>query len=563
MKLLNFCLVLLLLIIGMANGLDKKAFEGWVKSGDSFSVQNQTYKVMHLREQNITVINFPTGHTTVIYMGNRTCSREWIYSICETKQRYEKDGQPVLPTINDPKIDIFVYLIMNITNIDLEIDRPAFPSEMFTGVPLRMAISLNRTGDEEITNITLMERYPDSFIIDQVSGCQAIGSSLHFEGSLNKSRHECMYTLTARTPGAFNSSSNVTYVALGRSLSKAKTVKFTVNETPLIMRVSAQNTTLHIGEDSSVNITIEALKDIKADRIEIRLPEHIRILDRTPNLTARDNVFSITNLQLAKRSRVNLTIRFTSVLEKNGTMNVSLIYQDNGLIKDIVSSHPVDFYGDFFDLNVFRKNDTWYLSIENPHEVIFSEIEVRLGDEKVTQMRLIPYQIAYHKISQGSSNATVRYRMVSGQLLTKNIGLNLSDDVPENVTLADDMSDADTKAPARPSALSAIMNMQIQPIYIYIGGGIVLALALLLFMKNLKLGNKSALDREIEELRKKESEEAKKSGTSIGAAKPTESSVGEASIENASEEVAVETGSKPTVIHRKKSHRQKGRKGKR
>src|SRR3989344_2270174 len=150
---------------------EKRIYDGWIMGGSQITIDNQTYKVNYIRENNITIIYFPEGISIVIYPWEDKCGKEWIYSVCQTSQKFERAGFPVRTDLHGI-INTSVYLYINTSEVDLAINKTLNANDLFAGDIIDVKTVLEKRGFLDITNISYSDRFSENFDIFSLSGCQ-------------------------------------------------------------------------------------------------------------------------------------------------------------------------------------------------------------------------------------------------------------------------------------------------------------------------------------------------------------------------------------------------------
>ncbi|MBT3465256.1 hypothetical protein HN451_09770, partial [archaeon] len=114
---LSFLFFLIIFPSNVFSIYDQVIYDGWVLSGSYLNLSNEQYRVIYVKNTNSTVVYFPGGISAVISPTNKSCSKEWLYSVCQTNQKFERAGYDVLPTVNDPNINVSLYLQINSSNV--------------------------------------------------------------------------------------------------------------------------------------------------------------------------------------------------------------------------------------------------------------------------------------------------------------------------------------------------------------------------------------------------------------------------------------------------------------
>ena len=175
-------------------------YDDWVLSGEKLNISNQTFKAIYVKNNNSTVVYFPEGISIVIFPGNKTCSSEWIYSVCQSGQKFEKNGKEVIPSINDPNIDVYLNLEINSTNISLSFSKE-LNKTMYLGDRILVKTIIEKKGTTsfyDMTNISYIDSFSEDFDIQITEGCNQKKHSVVWESETLSSKHECVYVLTPK-----------------------------------------------------------------------------------------------------------------------------------------------------------------------------------------------------------------------------------------------------------------------------------------------------------------------------------------------------------------------------
>ena len=325
---------LLILIFPVCSALyEKVIYNGWVKSGYDFVIQNETYVAYYIKDTNTSVFYLPDEVTTVIDLKNATCTTEWLYKICQTKLKFERGKFEVPSYINDPNINISMYIKIEKTDASLKINR-SFDNTFFLGDEEEIQIILEKNGAVAISNISFVDNFPASFAVTPVFGCSARKNSAFWTGELNEeTKYTCIYRVRALKEGTYTNSINLSYTLFGKTENKVTNYTLKVIASPLDLRVNYPNRS-KVGAPVNISSKLKALSQVKIENIEAEIPSDLDIL----NLSKLNNKFGILtfggiDLQENKSHSFSYIVNSSSAGFRNFNVTINYVYK--GLLKKL------------------------------------------------------------------------------------------------------------------------------------------------------------------------------------------------------------------------------------
>ncbi|MFH2020154.1 MAG: hypothetical protein ABIJ34_02005 [archaeon] len=472
---------------------ETKIYEGWATSGEYFNVSGETYRAVHMIDQNLTVVNLPNGKTTVVYMYNSSCNTQWIYKVCETAQRYEKNGIPVPTNIHAGSIDTFVFLVITKEDVDLVMTKTLSDASFYTDASYTVNLTISTIGDEEISNITLKDIYPKSFRVEKISGCELSENIVSWRGNLRKSKQTCIFKVTPIIEGIYSNNASVKFISVGQESQKIIPATIDVADMPLIFETKHTDGPIRTGDFLSVNFSLHAKRDVMIDSFDVSIPDSHEI----QNLSVFPGKLSV-KITLPKDNITLLSFTSRNVLEGAYGFNVSISYRDKNAVKTISQKYPITYYGNSLNVSIYDKGELTFIRLGNSNNESFRDIRVLLGNQIHEEQELgrrsfkdLPI------IKDNSSTLFVSYRTQYGQIITKEypFGKNLYIDTP---------SDAQTEKIVTPSQAPQQSIIDYQKLATYVlpvtVGGFIILLIIVFGIKK-SINSKTKLDKEIEEIK--------------------------------------------------------------
>jgi hypothetical protein len=505
-------ILIALLLLPFAYGLyELPLYKDWVKSDQYFMIKNESYRAIYIRNANTTVVYFPDGVTAVIYTYNSTCAEQWIYQVCQTKQKFEKNGQPVPPDINDPYIDVMLYLEIKTSNLSLGINKIVSSKDAFVGDVIDVKTVIAKTGSMDITNISLVDSYSDDFAIDNVYGCDWIKNKIIWHGDLNNTNQfSCSYQLRPLRNTTYSNVANITYHVFGKLQSRSIVTKFTVLEKPLDVIIATNNNSLAIGDQLRINISLKALKEVYLERIDIDYPPYFRVLNKSEFMNSA-NGLSYVGKGMQKNDSKKFVVSLNSSFFSESDINISITYIYNNLEKTIFKNIPIEYYGKMFHVALLKKDSQSVLRVSNPSDEYFREIEIyvdSLGPFYISRIDSKSFkELNFDLLSEGKHNVSVKYRSVYGQILLNDYLLQYGQSTYNYTEDSNELKQNNSTTSKKPTnSNSSGFKFDIDPKILLIALGII-GIIIIIVILITSFGPKtksSSLDKEIEKIKEEE-----------------------------------------------------------
>ncbi len=512
MKRWLFLTILVLLVPICFSLYEKPIYNNWMLSGKSYIIENETYRAVYLRETNTTVIYLPNGLSAVILPTNNTCVREWLYSVCQTQQKFEKAGMPVPPNVNEARINVSLYLNINTSDVGLNFSRELEKGD-FVGDVIEIKTTISKVSDYPVENVSFEDYLSSAFDIFDITGCEKSGNSVVWKGNINqKKKVICSYKIKAKKTANFENRAILSYVVFERLRENNDDYIFNVVEKPVEFGVSYGNETLFPNSTFNFSISLKKLKEVSIEEIKVSFPGHFGVFNYSNDFKLVGNTLKADNLALAVGELKDFGYVASSVFEGTHNINLSLTYTYNNLFKTLEKSIPVAYAGDVFYLSMFKKEGSSLLRISNPSGSYFSDIEVTIGNLSLKLNRLEQRrfkELDFPIIEDGRHLVKVRYRTSFGQILHTEYSLGYGDTTREaekEAELSEQKEEQDQKAEEPVKNNEKIDFAKFLP---YAAGVfvVIVILNIVFFLKS--RFSKSGLDKEIEKLKKEAENEAK------------------------------------------------------
>jgi len=494
-------LVLLLLLIPLSYAeYEDEIFNKWVYSGSYFNISGEQYRVIHVLQANTTVLYLPSGHNFVIHHNNESCSDDGIYQVCYDNIKYEKNGEQVPPTINDPNIDINLKLIIKKSNLGLEVEREFETEDLFVGKEVDVTTTINKIGEENILNITYKDVYPDFVKLSSVRGsCKILDNSIIYKGDLNMSnKRVCYYTIEPLKDKDFINNYSVDYMVLSKRMSKNYDKDFEVGYTPLTYNIEVSNKSVRIYENVTIKITLTTTEAVNIRGMNLDFPDHFKIVGH--NFDSKELTYS--NILDDDTKEFNLT--FYTGFSGNHTVNFNVEYDFSNVIGKINENINVYYWHRELFVELVNKTNHTVIRILNPHELYFRDIKLRFNEKVLEKKRLDSRTFYEWKINKTTEKQEVElsYRTISGQIITNNyllaegernfeVGRKLLQGLKE-------VEEVEEKIVQKPKKKIEINT----ELLLIIGAVLVGAMFIFGIFSFIKSRKSSSLDREIAELKK-------------------------------------------------------------
>ena len=499
-------ILLVLTLPSVFSVYEKVLLKDWIESGVPFEIENESYKAIHIIQTNSTIIYFPNGMAAVIYMSNTSCAKEWLYSVCQMGVKYEKNGIEVPPYIHDSNIEISMKLYLNFSNVDLELVR-AFDSEQFyVDEPVDIIATINKTGDEDITNISFIDTYSKNFSVVSLGGCTKQGNRIVWKGDLNQSSiHFCRYRITPLKSTKYENKAKLSFKVFDKTQTKTYDLPMDVKKNSLIINISYENKTYKIGDSIKINLTLEALNDLEIDELKIWLADSYRIQNKSPELTGQRTILTYEGGEMPKENITKLFFIVNNTLVGEHQINVSARYTSNDVVSRLYKDITPEFIVNAIELDLVELEDRYVLRLGNPSKDSFRDVEVkvtnltyelsRLDSKKFKEFNFPFEDIEYH--------ANITYRTVYGQLLNEKRELNLKEiNTTEYTEQTEEIIIEEVKKPVtKKEPFKLDIKVEWAPILITSGIVVLLIIIITLVFSMRGKFSGSKLDKEIEDLR--------------------------------------------------------------
>ncbi len=495
-------LLMVLFIIPTSFALyDKQIYNDWVLSGEKFTIDNETYRAIYVKSSNSTVVYFPRGLSLAISPENISCTSEWIYRACQTNQKFEKNGNPVPSDIHDPYIDVSLYLIINITDIRLDLNKSFDSESVYVGDTINIETTIEKYSKEDITNVSFIDVFSDDFVITINTGCELKRNVVYWKGDMiNKSKHVCRYSVRPIRQTEITNTANLSYDVFGKRISKSQSNELKVEETVLLLNFSAPSENISAGENATINLTLEAINDVTINYLRIKIPDNFKLINQSYKFKKETGGLSLSDFTLNKEDSMNL---FFIVV---GTYKISLetdfVY--NKLVKNIKKTVDLTYVGQTFFVSLLKRNNKSILQLANPGTDYYRTIEAKIDNNTFKLQRLDArkfYEFEFPFSNQETLNVSVRYWTKFGQIIYDTHPLKYGESTYiediQDLVVQEDVTDSETDTEKQRSNLNVDMGQILTIFGIIIG--VVFIIGIIFTIKS--KFTKSGLDKEVEDIK--------------------------------------------------------------
>ena len=505
----QIALLLILLIIPTSYALyDKVIYDDWVLSGEKFTIDNETYRAIYVKSSNSTVVYFPGGLSLAISPENISCTSEWIYRACQTNQKFEKNGNPVPSDIHDPYIDVSLYLIINITDIRLDLNKSFDTESLYVGDSINIETTIEKYSKEDITNVSFIDVFSDDFVITITKGCKLKGSTVYWNGDMiNKSRHVCKYNVRPVRETEITNTANLSYEVFGKRISKSQSNELIIDETVLLLNISAPSENVSAGKNATINLTLEAINDVTINNLKITFPGNFKLINRSYEFKIETDGLSLSDFNLDKGDSRTLFFVVQSGFVGPYEISLETDFVYNKLVKNIKKTVDLTYVGQTFFVSLLERNNKSILQLANPGTDFYRTIEAKINNNTFKLQRLDArkfHEFEFSVSNQETLNVSVRYWTKFGQIIydTHSLKYGESTYIEEDLVAQEDVTNTETDAEKQKSAI----NLDTGPLLIVFGIiiGVVFIIGIIFTIKS--KFTKSGLDKEIEDIKEETTE---------------------------------------------------------
>ena len=503
-------LMVILIILPVSYALyDKNIYDDWVLSGEKFTIDNETYRAIYVKSSNSTVVYFPGGLSLAIRPENISCDSEWIYRACQTNQKFEKNGNPVPPDIHDPYIDVSLYLIINITDVRLDLNKSFVSDSLYVGDTISIETTIEKYSKEDITNVSFIDVFSDDFVITITKGCELKGSIVYWNGDMiNKSRHVCTYSVRPVRETEITNTANLSYDVFGKKMSKSQSNNLKVEETVLHLSFDSLSENVSAGENTTINLTLEAINDIIINDLKIIFPGNFKLINQSYDFKIEADGLSISDFALNKEDSKNLFFIVQSGFVGTYEISLETDFVYNKLVKNIKKTVDLTYVGQTFFVSLLERNNKSILQLANPGTDYYRTIEAKINNNTFKLQRLDArkfHEFEFPFTNQETLNVSVRYWTKFGQIIYDTHLLKYGESTyieVQDLVAQEDITDTKTDAEKQRSNINVDMGQVLTVFGIIIG--VVFIIGIIFTIKS--KFTKSGLDKEIEEIKEETTE---------------------------------------------------------
>jgi hypothetical protein len=485
--------LILFLFASFAFAKDITLYNNWVKAGEPFTIGNDTFLVNYILESNVTLIRFPEGISGAIYASSSNCTQEWLYSVCQKGQRFRIEGKDVPPDVRSNSLDVSLFLIINKTEAGLILTKEGLPSTFFLGDTTTIKTRIEKVGSPTVFNVSFTEIYPGFYVQSLSSICKANENKLIFEVAEFNTPLTCMYTLTPKVEINTNNTAELSYVVLGKQISKTYNQNLVVLDSPITIDLS-YNKSRPLQSEAYFNIKISNNEKATLKELIVAFPNEFSRLKSSPEFTPASNILKIQNPK-----NIEYFFALQSNLSGNYTLNMSVIYDYNKLLQQAQKKFPVEITKKRFSISVFKQENGSIIRLSNTESLSFENIRLFAG-ENVFWMPLLEknrYKEFFVPLFDNKTMFGLVYQTEFGQFYNETINMTYSVYTPPDQTKTED---AEKNTKGRIDLHDFKIDIPKEAIWIALAVGLIVLV--IIFIKSKP--EKSKLDKEIEELKKED-----------------------------------------------------------
>lgn len=486
----------LILFVSYASANDVVLYNNWIKTGEPFSVGNDTFLVNYILESNATLIRFPEGISAAIYAGNMNCTQEWLYTVCQKGQKFQIAGKDVPPDVRSNSLDVSVFLTINKTEAGLAIKKEGMPSLFFIGDSATIKLRLEKIGSPIVYNISYSEAFPGFYVESLSSMCGAAKGGLTFYADIMSDAVTCVYRLTPNFEMVSNSTETVSYVVLEKPTTKTKSSKIEVLNSPV---------TVDIRYNKSQPIQSELAFILKISNNVLASPKEVFVFfpgpfakkSSSPEFTVIEN-----SLRLQNPKNADYIFTLQNNISGNYSLNVSINYEYNGLMQQTRQTFPIEITKKMFAISVFKQENGSLIRLSNTEPLAFKNIRLFSGGTVLwlPVLEKNRYKEFFIPFYDNKTGLGVSYQTEFGELFNETLFVTYT-----TYTLPPQTKIEDDKKELKGGFGFEDLKIDLPKEAIWIGLVVFAVFLLFIFIKSRP--EKSELDKEIEELKEEERNE--------------------------------------------------------
>ncbi len=375
MKMKKFYIFLvLLLVLPSALSLDKKLYSGWVKAGEPFLVGNETFLVNYILDNNASIIMLPEGISAVIYASSMNCTSEWLYTICQEKQKFQVKGNDVPPDVRSNSLDVSLFIKINKTDAGIELNKDFNQSLIFLGDVIYIKMSMDKVGQPSVYNLSFADSFLGFVVESFGSSCTSSRDIINFDAKKLDKKIVCIYRLIPQKAGVFNNTAVLSYVVLDKAITKKYNQKITVSEYPITLKLNYTRG-IKVAQNFKVNISLNKSKDSEIKELRVYLPLHLSVINKSPEFTSDQK-----SLYITFPKNTTYFILLQSLFSGNFTANLSIIYEHNKVSSEIKKGFLLEILPSLPEFKIFKTQEGSVLRVSNTENISFKNIKMFAND---------------------------------------------------------------------------------------------------------------------------------------------------------------------------------------
>jgi len=421
---------------------DQVIFNDWAKSGEEFTINNYTYKVIYNRNTNISFVYLPDSTIIVIDPQIDNCRKESIYSVCQTGQEFYYRGNKVPADITAPNLNVSLFLQINSSDIGLNFSKVYSSNNFFVNEMVDVTIVVSKISGThtEIKNIFLNDSYSEDFIISYADGCTIVGKNIIFQEDLYTSTKKCKYSLMPKLNTTFSNKINLNYDVFGKTQTKSIITQIDVDSNPIQINVIYPKKNFSLGEEFIVNITLNGIEGVSVNELYIYVPQKFAIKEKSDNLKSYQNNLYLTDFTILKDETKNYFFKLNSTKAGLHVVNLSVKYQ-YGSLKHHKSDFTVEYIADIFNIELVDIKNSTFLRITNPTDVIYRNVRIENRNESYFVQELNPKRFKEFNLSNINNTEKeffVSYKTEYGQIVEKFVDLSDFEFIEEEILIPEE-----------------------------------------------------------------------------------------------------------------------------
>ena len=320
-KYLFFIFISLLIIGAVQAKVTETVKEKWFDSGDTLTLLDRDITVYFNDNESVSVV--VDGAAIKISSG---LSKEIDNLIITYDESKYKDFD-----LENFKIIYELHLKFDAIIANVSLTRNVPKTDLFVGQYITINSVFQNQGDLTAADVLFEDDFSSDFQIKKVDyPCLEEDNKIYWEGTLKKGqRKECSYIIKAIDKGSQNSLAKVKFFnGVNKKTISSEAKAFTIIDSVLDIKAKLSDSSLLIGENTTINVTLTNTKSnetIEIKQFKIEIPKGFRVLDKSKELKTDYSYLGTLNKGEQK------SFYITGIAERTGAhyfnADVSYIYK--------------------------------------------------------------------------------------------------------------------------------------------------------------------------------------------------------------------------------------------